>query len=41
MLLQVVQKRVDPDVKIEHKPNTEDDQHKRKADISPDKQLSG
>ena len=40
-LLQVVQETIDPNAKIEFRPNTEDDPHKRKPDISKAKQLLG
>jgi UDP-glucuronate decarboxylase len=40
-LLQVVQETIDPDAKIEHRPNTEDDPHKRKPDITKAKELLG
>lgn len=39
--MQVVQETIDPNAKIEFKPNTEDDPHKRKPDISKAKQLLG
>lgn len=41
MMLQVVQEAIDPNAKIEFRPNTEDDPHKRKPDISKAKQLLG
>ncbi|KAL4272200.1 hypothetical protein GQ457_13G024470 [Hibiscus cannabinus] len=37
----VVQEAIDPNAKIEFRPNTEDDPHKRKPDISKAKQLLG
>ncbi|KAI9122873.1 hypothetical protein K1719_005762 [Acacia pycnantha] len=40
-LAQVVQETIDPNAKIEYKPNTEDDPHKRKPDISRAKELLG
>uniref|UniRef100_A0A5B7BRT2 UDP-glucuronate decarboxylase n=1 Tax=Davidia involucrata TaxID=16924 RepID=A0A5B7BRT2_DAVIN len=40
-LAQVVQETIDPNAKIEFRPNTEDDPHKRKPDISKAKQLLG
>jgi UDP-glucuronate decarboxylase len=40
-LLQLVQETIDPDAKIEHRPNTEDDPHKRKPDITKAKELLG
>ncbi|KAL0457925.1 UNVERIFIED_CONTAM: UDP-glucuronic acid decarboxylase 4 [Sesamum latifolium] len=40
-LAQVVQETIDPDAKIEFRPNTEDDPHKRKPDISKAKELLG
>ncbi|XVF28296.1 hypothetical protein REPUB_Repub15cG0017900 [Reevesia pubescens] len=40
-LAEVVQETIDPNAKIEFKPNTEDDPHKRKPDISKAKQLLG
>ena len=40
-MLQVVQETIDPNAKIEFKPNTEDDPHKRKPDISKAKELLG
>lgn len=39
--LQVVQETIDPNAKIEFRPNTEDDPHKRKPDISRAKELLG
>ena len=38
---QVVQETIDPDAKIEYRPNTEDDPHKRKPDITKAKDLLG
>ncbi|XP_061347323.1 UDP-glucuronic acid decarboxylase 2-like [Gastrolobium bilobum] len=40
-LAKVVQETIDPDAKIEYRPNTEDDPHKRKPDISRAKELLG
>ncbi|KAF7818203.1 UDP-glucuronic acid decarboxylase 2-like [Senna tora] len=40
-LAKVVQDTIDPDAKIEYRPNTEDDPHKRKPDISRAKDLLG
>ncbi|KAH1096527.1 hypothetical protein J1N35_013448 [Gossypium stocksii] len=40
-LAEVVQEAIDPNAKIEFRPNTEDDPHKRKPDISKAKQLLG
>ncbi|XP_055818325.1 UDP-glucuronic acid decarboxylase 4-like [Solanum dulcamara] len=40
-LAKVVQETIDPNAKIEFKPNTEDDPHKRKPEISKAKQLLG
>ncbi|KAL8481495.1 hypothetical protein ACS0TY_027317 [Phlomoides rotata] len=40
-LAKVVQDTIDPNAKIEFKPNTEDDPHKRKPDISKAKRLLG
>ncbi|KAI3819236.1 hypothetical protein L1987_13061 [Smallanthus sonchifolius] len=40
-LAQVVQETIDPDAKIEFRPNTEDDPHKRKPDITKAKNLLG
>ncbi|XP_030947102.1 UDP-glucuronic acid decarboxylase 2-like [Quercus lobata] len=37
----VVRETIDPDAKIEYKPNTEDDPHKRKPDITKAKELLG
>ncbi|KAE9593804.1 putative UDP-glucuronate decarboxylase [Lupinus albus] len=39
--MQVVQETIDPNAKIVYKPNTEDDPHKRKPDISKAKELLG
>lgn len=39
--MQVVQETIDPNAKIEYRPNTEDDPHKRKPDISKAKELLG
>ena len=39
--VQVVQETIDPNAKIEFRPNTEDDPHKRKPDISKAKDLLG
>ena len=39
--MQVVQDTIDPNAKIEFRPNTEDDPHKRKPDISKAKELLG
>ena len=39
--MQVVQETIDPNAKIEFRPNTEDDPHKRKPDISKAKELLG
>lgn len=41
VVFQVVQETIDPNAKIEFKPNTEDDPHKRKPDISKAKELLG
>jgi len=41
MVMQVVQETIDPQAKIEYKPNTEDDPHMRKPDISRAKELLG
>lgn len=38
---QVVQETIDPNAKIEFRPNTEDDPHKRKPDITKAKELLG
>ncbi|CAN1353249.1 UDP-glucuronic acid decarboxylase 2 [Linum perenne] len=40
-LAQVVQETIDADAKIEFRPNTEDDPHKRKPDITKAKELLG
>ncbi|XP_044503339.1 UDP-glucuronic acid decarboxylase 2-like [Mangifera indica] len=40
-LAQVVQETIDPNAKIEFRPNTEDDPHKRKPDISKAKEHLG
>lgn len=40
-LVQVVRETIDPDAKIEYRPNTEDDPHKRKPDITKAKELLG
>lgn len=40
-LAQVVQESIDPNARIEFRPNTEDDPHKRKPDISRAKDLLG
>lgn len=40
-LAQVVQETIDPNARIEFRPNTEDDPHKRKPDISRAKELLG
>ncbi|KAL6193743.1 hypothetical protein ACLB2K_034827 [Fragaria x ananassa] len=40
-LAQVVQDTIDPNARIEFRPNTEDDPHKRKPDISKAKDLLG
>ncbi|XP_044485283.1 UDP-glucuronic acid decarboxylase 4-like [Mangifera indica] len=40
-LAQVVQEVIDPNAKIEFRPNTEDDPHKRKPDITKAKKLLG
>lgn len=40
-LAQVVQETIDPNARIEFRPNTEDDPHKRKPDISKAKDLLG
>lgn len=37
----MVQDTIDPNAKIEFRPNTEDDPHKRKPDISKAKELLG
>lgn len=41
LFLQVVQETIDPNAKIEFRPNTEDDPHKRRPDISRAKKLLG
>lgn len=41
LVLQVVKEVIDPNAKIEHRPNTEDDPHMRKPDISKAKELLG
>eukprot|EP00268_Persea_americana_P020540 TRINITY_DN2069_c0_g1_i2.p1 TRINITY_DN2069_c0_g1~~TRINITY_DN2069_c0_g1_i2.p1 ORF type:complete len:438 (-),score=46.62 TRINITY_DN2069_c0_g1_i2:487-1800(-) len=40
-LAKVVQETIDPNARIEFRPNTEDDPHKRKPDISKAKELLG
>ncbi|KAK7378984.1 hypothetical protein VNO80_04435 [Phaseolus coccineus] len=40
-LAKVVQETIDPEAKIEYRPNTEDDPHKRKPDITRAKELLG
>lgn len=40
-LAKVVQDTIDPEAKIEFRPNTEDDPHKRKPDITRAKELLG
>ncbi|KAK2403605.1 UDP-glucuronic acid decarboxylase [Trifolium repens] len=40
-LAKVVQETIDPDAKIEYRPNTEDDPHKRKPDITKAKEQLG
>ncbi|CAH8362936.1 unnamed protein product [Eruca vesicaria subsp. sativa] len=40
-LAKVVQETIDPNAKIEFRPNTEDDPHKRKPDITKAKELLG
>lgn len=40
-LANVVQETIDPNAKIEFRPNTEDDPHKRKPDITRAKELLG
>ncbi|KAG5555096.1 hypothetical protein RHGRI_012580 [Rhododendron griersonianum] len=40
-LAQVVQETIDPNARIEYRPNTEDDPHKRKPDITKAKELLG
>lgn len=37
----MVQETIDPNAKIEFRPNTEDDPHKRKPDITKAKELLG
>lgn len=39
--VQVVQETIDSNAKIEFRPNTEDDPHKRKPDITRAKELLG
>lgn len=39
--MQVVQETIDPNARIEYRPNTEDDPHKRKPDITKAKELLG
>lgn len=39
--MQVVQETIDPNARIEFRPNTADDPHKRKPDISKAKELLG
>lgn len=39
--VQVVKETIDPNAKIEFRPNTEDDPHKRKPDITKAKELLG
>jgi len=39
--LKVVQETIDPNANIEFRPNTEDDPHKRKPDITKAKELLG
>lgn len=41
MSVQVVQETIDPNARIEFRPNTEDDPHKRKPDITKAKELLG
>lgn len=41
IMLQVVQEVIDRSARIEFRPNTEDDPHKRKPDITKAKQLLG
>lgn len=41
MVMQVVQETIDPEAKIDYRPNTEDDPHMRKPDISRAKELLG
>lgn len=40
-LLQVVQETIDPNARIEFRPNTADDPHKRKPDISKATEMLG
>lgn len=40
-LVNVMQKTINPSAKIEFRPNTEDDPHKRKPDITRAKELLG
>ncbi|KAA3485287.1 UDP-glucuronic acid decarboxylase 5 [Gossypium australe] len=40
-MLELAEEAIDPNAKIEFRPNTEDDPHKRKPDISKAKQLLG
>lgn len=40
-MMQVVQETIDPEARIEFRPNTEDDPHKRKPDITKAKDLLG
>ncbi|CAN6905944.1 unnamed protein product [Brassica oleracea var. botrytis] len=40
-LAKVVQETIDPNASIEFRPNTEDDPHKRKPDITKAKELLG
>lgn len=37
----MVQETIDPEARIEYRPNTEDDPHKRKPDIGRAKELLG
>jgi UDP-glucuronate decarboxylase len=41
VFVQVVQETIDPNARIEFRPNTEDDPHKRKPDITKAKDLLG
>lgn len=41
VIIQVVQDTIDPNAKIEFRPNTEDDPHMRKPDITKAKELLG
>lgn len=41
VVVQVVQETIDPNARIEFRPNTEDDPHMRKPDISRAKELLG